>query len=144
MFEENCFSGQTLSTSASTKRTCTACNDQQHRLMNASHYRWRPSYFFDDIIFVFLLLFLSTRTRSSSRRCPCSLSVRQNVSNRPGTTKGISESNFYSRSTTYIYLYIIAVVIYICESFDLRPKVEATFHLTSTIKIWQIGSFCAA
>lgn len=94
-------------------------NDQQRWLMNASHYGMRPSHFliFDDIIFVFLL-FLYCRSHSSSYRCSCSLSVRQNVSNRPTTAKRISWEQFVRIKYN---ICIIAIVIYIC-GFWSRPE----------------------
>jgi len=138
----------TISTSANTKRTNTT-----YIIMINSTGWWMlvitegdpRIFFFDDIIFVFLLFLYSRSHSSSSRSCSCSLSVHRNVSNRPGTTRGICDSNLYTENTIYyIYFYVLLLSLFISASFDLGPKVEATFHLSSTIKVWQIGLYCAA
>jgi len=116
----------TISTSANTKRTNTT-----YIIMINSTGWWMlvitegdpriffllTYFFFDDIIFVFLLFLYCRSHSSSSSRCSCSLSAHRNVSNRPGTTRRILDRNLYKENTIY-YIYIvciIAVVIYICE-----------------------------
>jgi len=103
----------TISTSTNTKRTNTTyiimINSTGWWMLVITEGDPRIFFWWHNIRFSFIFILPISFVLL---RCSCSLSVRWNVSNRPGTTRGIRDSNLYIENTIYIY-----VCMYYCRRY---------------------------